>query len=222
MEIPTSSMPRERLLERGVNALSDQELLAILLRTGTKEMNVIELAGKVLTHFPNLFELKQADLPELLSIKGIGQIKAVELQAAMELGYRIHKSCQPKFGRVTSSFQLAHQMIDELKDEPQEHLVCLYLNTKNEIIQKNSLFTGSLDQSIAHPREIFRAAVRCSAARIIVCHNHPSGNPEPSENDRVFTKRLIRCGDLMGVEVLDHIVVGHESYVSLRERGLWQ
>ena len=119
MEIPTSSMPRERLLERGVNALSDQELLAILLRTGTKEMNVIELAGKVLTHFPNLFELKQADLPELLSIKGIGQIKAVELQAAMELGYRIHKSCQPKFGRVTSSFQLAHQMIDELKDEPQ-------------------------------------------------------------------------------------------------------
>ncbi|EOT44835.1 DNA repair protein RadC [Enterococcus columbae DSM 7374 = ATCC 51263] len=147
---------------------------------------------------------------------------AIQLQAAMEFGLRIQKASQPKLGRISTSFQVAQQLIEEWKDAPQEHLICLYLNTKNEIIQKRILFVGSLDQSIAHPREIFREAVRCSAARIIISHNHPSGNPEPSENDRRFTLRLIKCGELVGIEVLDHLIIGQSSYVSLRERGLWQ
>ena len=116
---------------------------------------------------------------------------------------------------------LAFQLMEDLKDYQQEHLICLYLNTKNEIIHRQTLFIGSLNQAVAHPREIFREAVRHSAARIICVHNHPSGNPEPSENDRQFTKRLKACGEMMGIELLDHLIIGHSSYVSLREEGLW-
>lgn len=218
---PLSSLPRERLLEYGVQALSNQELLAILLRTGSKKYNVMELSGLVLTTFPSLYELKNASLNELQQISGVGQIKAIELQAMIELGYRIHRSNQPKFGKVITSFDLAQQLIDEMKDFSQEHLLCLYLNTKNEVIYRKTLFVGSVNQSVAHPREIFREAVRCSAARIICSHNHPSGDPTPSENDRAFTRRLKQCGELMGIEILDHLVIGNAKYVSLREEGFW-
>lgn len=173
--VPQSSRPRERLLEFGEKALSDQELLAILLRTGSKPYNVLELAGLILAAFPNLYELKSASLYELQQIRGVGQIRAIELKAMMELGSRIHQIRQPKYGKVQSSYGLAQQLIDEFKDYHQEHLVCLYLNTKNEITHRKTLFIGSLNQSIAHPREIYREAVRCSAARIICAHNHPSG-----------------------------------------------
>lgn len=219
--VPQSSRPRERLLDFGEKALSDQELLAILLRTGSKPYNVLELAGLILAAFPNLYELKSASLNELQQIRGVGQIRAIELKAMMELGSRIHQTKQPKYGKVQSSYGLAQQLIEEYKDYHQEHLVCLYLNTKNEITYRKTLFIGSLNQSIAHPREIYREAVRCSAARIICAHNHPSGAPQPSENDRLFTQRLKQCGELMGIELLDHLIIGNESYVSLREEGFW-
>lgn len=220
--VPISSLPRERMMSFGEKALSDQELLAILLRTGSAPYNVLELAGLLLAEFPNLYELKTASLTELQEIRGIGQTKAIELKAMMELGSRVHQTNQPKYGRVQSSFGIAQQLIDELKDCHQEHLVCLYLNTKNEIIHRKTIFIGSLNQSIAHPREIFREAVRCSAARLICSHNHPSGAPGPSENDRLFTKRLQQCGDMMGIELLDHLIVGNQGYVSLREEGFWE
>lgn len=172
LSIPKSSLPRERLLEYGEQALSNQELLAILLRTGSKPYNVMELSGLVLAAFPNLYELKSASLKELQTIRGVGQIKAIELKAMMELGSRIHQALQPKYGKVRTSMDLAFQLMEELKDYQQEHLICLYLNTKNEIIHRQTLFIGSLNQSIAHPREIFREAVRHSAARIICVHNH--------------------------------------------------
>lgn len=221
LSIPKSSLPRERLLEYGEQALSNQELLAILLRTGSRPYNVMELAGLVLAAFPTLYELKSASLKELQSVRGVGQIKAIELKAMMELGSRIHQALQPKHGKVRTSMDLAFQLMEDLKDYQQEHLICLYLNTKNEIIHRQTLFIGSLNQAVAHPREIFREAVRHSAARIICVHNHPSGNPEPSENDRQFTKRLKACGEMMGIELLDHLIIGHSSYVSLREEGLW-
>lgn len=217
--IPKSSLPRERLLEYGAPALSDQELLAIMLRTGSKPYHVLDVAGHILSEFPSLYDLKSASLDELMQIRGVGRIKAVELQAAMELGFRINKALQPKLGKIQTSFDLAHQLIAELKDHQQEHFICLYLNTKNEIIHKRTLFKGSLNQSVAHPREIFRVAVRFSAARIIVCHNHPSGNPKPSDNDLIFTQRLKECGEMMGIELLDHIITGHDNYISLREEG---
>ncbi|MCD5003288.1 DNA repair protein RadC [Enterococcus saccharolyticus] len=220
--VPESSLPRERLLEFGEKALSNQELLAILLRTGSKPYHVLELAGMILSEFPNLYELKSASLNELQQIRGVGKIRAIELKAMMELGARIQQANQQKYGKVQSSFGLAQQLIEELKDSHQEHLICLYLNTKNEIIHRKTLFIGSLNQSIAHPREIYREAVRCSAARIICSHNHPSGTPAASVNDRLFTKRLKECGEMMGIELLDHLIVGSDGYVSLREEGFWE
>lgn len=219
--IPKSSRPRERLLTYGPESLSDQELLAILLRTGTAGMNVMELAARVLSEFPSLFELKLASLDELQQIPGVGQVKALELCAMIELGGRIQKALQPKLGKVRTSMDLAFTLMEDMKDYQQEHLVCLYLNTKNEIIKRQTLFIGSLNQSVAHPREIFRGAVRVSAARLIAVHNHPSGNPSPSTNDLQFTRRLKECGEMMGIELLDHLIIGHDSYVSLREEGLW-
>ncbi|WP_265455679.1 RadC family protein [Enterococcus sp. HY326] len=221
-EMPADSLPRERLLNFGEKALSDQELLAIVLRTGYASQNVMELAGALLQHFSSLYEIKQASLQELKTVKGIGQIKALELKAVLELGWRIQQAQQPKIGRVTSSYDLAQQLILQQKDWHQEHLRALYLNTKNEIIVKKTIFIGSLNQSIAHPREIFRFGVRCSAARILITHNHPSGNPTPSSNDLDFTARLIKCGEMLGIELLDHIITGEKSYISLREEGFWK
>lgn len=220
--IPQSSFPRERMLHYGVDALSNQELLAIVLRTGAHPLNVLELAGVILNRFENIYELKQVTLDELQEIRGVGQIKAIEIKAMIELGGRIQRAVQPKYGKVNSSMDIAKHMMQELKDYRQEHLLCLYLNTKNEIIQKKTLFIGSLNQSIAHPREIFHGAVRCSAARVIAVHNHPSGSPQPSEADLAFTRRLMKCGEIMGIDLLDHLIIGDNAYVSLREEGLWE
>jgi DNA repair protein RadC len=219
--IPQSSYPRERLLQYGPEALSNQELLAILLRTGSHPLNVIELAGQILNEFEDLYEMKHVTLDELQEIRGVGQIKAIELKAMVELGVRIQRAAQPKYGRIHSSVDIATQMMEELKDYQQEHLLCLYLNTKNEIIRKKTLFIGSLNQSIAHPREIYHGAVKCCAARVICVHNHPSGSPTPSQADITFTKRLMKCGELMGIDLLDHLIIGNDSYISLREEGLW-
>ncbi|WP_368251232.1 DNA repair protein RadC [Enterococcus sp. 2201sp1_2201st1_B8_2201SCRN_220225] len=219
--LPATSRPRERLLQYGAEALSNQELLAILLRTGSGQLNVLDLSARILQQYPNLFELKFATKEELMTFPGIGEVKAIEILTAIELGSRIQKALQPKLGTIRSSVELASQLMEELKDYQQEHLLCLYLNTKNEIIKKETLFIGSLNQSVAHPREIFKGAVRVSAARLIVVHNHPSGNPKPSQQDLSFTRRLIECGELMGIELLDHLIIGHNRYLSLREEGFW-
>lgn len=216
-EMPVANRPRERLIQYGEGALSDQELLAIVLRTGGREKNVMHLALQCLNHFGSLYELKMASLEEMQTIKGVGPIKAVELKAVVELGTRLAKANQVKLGKVTSSMEIGQMMIEELKDLRQEHLLALFLNTKNEVIKKETLFIGSLNQSIAHPREIFHAAVKYSAARIILVHNHPSGDTYPSENDIEFTKRVVECGQLMGIELLDHLIIGHQTYSSLKE-----
>lgn len=218
-EVPVQARPRERLWEYGEESLSDQELLAILLRTGTRSANVMELAMRTLMQFGDLYQLKQATLSELMAIPGIGKIKAIEIRAAIELGARITKTSQLKFGQITSSKKAGEMLMEEMQDLQQEHVVAMFLNTKNEIIKKETLFIGSLNSSVAHPREIFKGAVRYSAARIILGHNHPSGNPEPSQADCLFTKRVKECGELMGIELLDHFVIGEGSYISLKEYG---
>lgn len=220
-QMPEIVRPRERLLQHGEKHLSEHELLAILLRTGTKEKNVLDLSHDLLTYFDTLFELKQATIEELQQIKGIGKIKAVELKAAIELGIRIATANQVKLGKVLSSTAIGNQLIQEMKDLQQEHLVAIYLNMKNEIIKRKTVFIGSLNQAVAHPREIFKSAVKYSAARILIAHNHPSGIPKPSDNDIAFTERMVECGNLMGIEVLDHIIVGANGYVSLREEGIF-
>ncbi|MGX2943806.1 RadC family protein [Enterococcus alishanensis] len=221
-ELPESSWPRERLIEVGERYLTDQELLAIILRSGSRDQNVMDLAGEILREIPDLYQLKQASITELMKFKGVGKAKAVELKAVMEFGFRINRSLQPKLGKAQSSFAMGQLFINELKDFQQEHLMALYLNTKNEIICQKTIFIGSLNQSIAHPREIFREAVKISAAKICLAHNHPSGNPAPSQNDLAFTKRVRQCGELIGIEILDHIIVGDLKYFSLREENYWE
>ena len=218
-EVPIQSRPRERLEQYGEKALANHELLAILLRTGTKGTNVVTLALSMLNQFEDLYYLKTASCQELMTVAGIGRIKAIELKAAIELGVRISQASQIKIGQITSSTKAGEMLLLEMRGLQQEHLVVLYLNTKNEIIKKETIFIGGLNSSIAHPREIFRGAVRYSAARMIVGHNHPSGNPEPSEADIQFTRRMSECGELMGIDLLDHIIIGEQEFISLKELG---
>ncbi|WP_281170647.1 RadC family protein [Lacticigenium naphthae] len=216
---PLSQRPRERMIEYGEKALANYELLAILLRTGTRGSSVMEVAMSLLNQVEDLFYLKYISIEELMGITGIGKTKAIELKAAIELGFRIATATQIKSGQITSSEQIGNLLISEMKGLQQEHVIAIYLNTKNEIIKKETVFVGSLTQSVAHPREIFKQGMRYSAARIILVHNHPSGNPEPSQADIQFTTRLIECGELMGIEILDHIVIGESSYYSLKEHN---
>lgn len=217
---PIESKPRERMIAQGPMNLSHQELLAIILRTGTQKENVLTLATNLLDYFENLFDLSEASFEELIKIPGIGPAKATEIMAAIELGRRVCKAERYIEGRIVSSTDIGYHLVEEMSHLQQEHVRCLYLNTKNDIIKKKTIFIGSLNSSVAHPREIFKEAVKCSAARIILAHNHPSGNPEPSGADIDFTKRMYKAGEMMGIELLDHIVVGHKKYVSLRERGI--
>ena len=220
-ETPLNGRPRERLVQYGEKALANHELIAILLRTGTRKQDVLTVSLNLLQTFENLFYLKNVTLEEFMTIPGIGQTKAVELKAAIELGMRISRASQIKTGQITSSKNVGELLMEEMRGMQQEIVVALYLNTKNEIIKKEEVFKGSLNSSVAHPREIFKGAVRYSAARLIVGHNHPSGNPEPSDADIQFTKRLAECGELMGIELLDHVIAGENSYISLKEWGVF-
>ena len=219
-EVPKASRPRERLDHYGEKALATHELLAILLRTGPKDSNVIQLALRVMNHFGDLHALKMATIEELMEINGIGRTKAIEMKACIELGDRFSQTTQLKSGTITSTQMAGALLKQEMRELQQEHVVALYLNTKNEIIKKKTIFVGSLNSSVAHPREIFREAVRYAAARIILAHNHPSGNPEPSEADLVFTRRMVECGEMMGIDLLDHFIIGDPTYVSLKEYGV--
>lgn len=222
LEMAVEIRPRERLMKYGEEALATHELLAILLRTGTKNYNVIQLAMLLISQFETLYEFKSASYQDLMKVPGIGQVKAVEIKAAIEFGSRVSSSVQVKYGTFQSTEQAGHYIMQTLKDKQQEHVLVCYLNTKNQVIKNKVIFIGGLNMSVAHPREIFREAVRYSAARIIVGHNHPSGNPEPSTADIRFTERLIEAGLIIGIEVLDHIVVGNETYISLKEYGIFK
>lgn len=217
--IPNDSRPRERLEKIGVENLSNHELLAIILRTGTKGSNVLALAMEVLNAVDDIYRLRYTSLQELMRIPGIGKVKASEVLAAVEFGKRVNQSSQLKKGKVSSSSWAGKYLQEELSNLNQENVMALYLNTKNEIIKKDTIFIGSLNSSVAHPREIFNRAISYSAARIILAHNHPSGNLDPSEADLVFTRRMIEAGDLLGIEVLDHFIIGENCYLSLREEG---
>ena len=213
-----SLLPRERLTKEGVEALSNQELLAILLRTGTRQASVFEIAQKVLSNLSSLTDLKKMTLQELQSLSGIGRVKAIELQAMMELGHRIHKHETLEMESILSSQKLAKKMQQELGHKKQEHLVALYLNTQNQIIHQQTIFIGSATRSIAEPREILHYAIKHMATSLILVHNHPSGAVAPSRNDDHVTKLVKEACDLMGIVLLDHLIVSHSSYFSYREK----
>lgn len=213
-----SLLPRERLAKEGVEALSNQELLAILLRTGTRQASVFEIAQKVLSNLSSITDLKKMTLQELQSLSGIGRVKAIELQAMIELGHRIHKHETIEMESILSSQKLAKKMQQELGDKKQEHLVALYLNTQNQIIHQQTIFIGSATRSIAEPREILHYAIKHMATSLILVHNHPSGAVAPSRNDDQVTKLVKEACDLMGIVLLDHLIVSNSNYFSYREK----
>lgn len=218
-DYPKEERPRERFLEDGPQSLSNQELLALLLRTGTREESVLQLAGRLINSVKGLRLLKEATVEELTGIKGIGEAKAIHILASVELGRRINRLNDQDRYVIRSPEDGANYCMEEMRFLSQEHFVCLYLNTKNQVLQKTTVFIGSLNASIVHPREVFKEAFRRSAASIICLHNHPSGDPTPSREDIEVTKRLVECGRIIGIEVLDHIIIGEHKYVSLKEKG---
>jgi DNA repair protein RadC len=218
-DVPKDARPRERLLSAGPESLGDHELLAILLRTGTKEESVLQLAHRLLQHFEGLRLLKDATIEEITSIKGIGTTKAIQILAAIELGRRISRLSYNERYVIRSPEDGAKYVMEDMRFLSQEHFVAIYLNTKNQVIHRKTIFIGSLNASIVHPREVFKEAIKRSAASIICVHNHPSGDPTPSREDIDVTKRLAECGRIIGIELLDHLIIGDQKFVSLKEKG---
>ncbi|MFC4356016.1 DNA repair protein RadC [Chryseomicrobium palamuruense] len=218
-DVNRDDRPRERLIQQGPQSLSNQELIAILLRTGTKETSVLSLSNEILKYFERIHHLKNATIEELTQIKGVGTVKAVQLLAAVEFGRRL--AVQDAQDRVTvrSPKDAADYIKHDLHHLMQEHFVLLFLNVKNQIIHKQTIFIGGLSASIVHPREVFREAIKKSCASIIAVHNHPSGNPTPSPEDIAVTKRLKDAGEIMGIELLDHLIIGDHQFISLKEKG---
>ncbi|WP_183253575.1 RadC family protein [Anoxybacteroides tepidamans] len=218
-DVPKDARPRERLLSDGPESLSNQELLAILLRTGTKDESVLQLAQRLLHHFEGLRLLKDATVEEMTSIKGIGAAKAIQILAAIELGRRISRLSYDERYVIRSPEDGAKYLMDDMRFLSQEHFVAIYLNTKNQVIHRKTVFIGSLNASIVHPREVFKEAIKRSAASIICAHNHPSGDPTPSREDIEVTRRLAECGRIIGIELLDHLIIGDQKFISLKEKG---
>jgi len=218
-EIPEEDRPRERLAQVGPEALRDAELLAILFRTGTRTLGAVALAEKVILHFGNLRSLSRASLEELQQVKGVGKVKSIEIKAALELGKRLAVFTDKGRTRIHSAKDVVELLMVKFKDYENEVFKCVLLNTKNDVMKIVDISQGSLDGTLAVPRDVFRQAVRDGASGVILCHNHPSGDPTPSGDDISLTRRLKESGELLGIRVLDHVVFGDGSHVSLSERG---
>lgn len=219
-EIPKSERPRERFLKYSPEAIQTHELIAIILRTGSKQESVLELSKRVLYQYSNLKELSNAEISDLLKIKGIGNSKAVELMAAFELGRRASNEFFKNNIKLVSPESIFLYLKDQLEMKTQEHFIALYLNTKAELIKKETLFVGSLNTSLVHPREIFKHAVLSSAASIVIVHNHPSGDPTPSTNDIDVTRMIDKNSVMMDIKLVDHIIIGRNKYFSFKEKGI--
>lgn len=220
-EMPREERPRERLQRLGPEALRDAELLAILFRTGSASEDVIAMADRIIHSFGNLRALARASLEELQQVKGIGPAKAIEIRAALELGRRLARFNDTGRRRVTGAQDVVDELMIDFKEYEVEHFKCVLMNTKNEIMKIVDVSTGGLDATLAMPRDVFRQAIRDGASAVIVCHNHPSGDPEPSRDDVALTKRLDEAATLLGIRFLDHIVFGDGRYTSMKERGLF-
>ena len=216
--LPEDERPRERMKKVGVENLSDSELLAIILKTGTKEKSVSLLAIDILNRF-SLNDLKNISINSLLNIKGIGEVKAIELIAAIELGKRICLEKNNKYERLDNPKKIFEKTRYLFHDLKQEYFYCLYFNTKQELIGDKLLFKGTINKSVTHPREIFKEAYRLSSSSIICIHNHPSNDITPSEEDIRFTDNIIKLGNIQGIPILDHIIVGNDSYYSFYEHS---
>ena len=210
--------PREKLLKEGVYSLNDSELLAIIINTGTKKENAVEISSKLISKY-GLNRLSRLSVKELRDIEGIGITKACQIIALLEFNkrYSVRKNNGRKISCSRDVYEHCHPKLSELE---KEHFIALLLDTKNKIITEDTISIGTLNSSLVHPREVFKNAIKESANTIILVHNHPSGEPEPSEEDREITRLLIQAGELLNIKVLDHIIIGKECYYSFTDSGL--
>lgn len=219
-DLPQGERPRERLEHYGAGAVSSAELLAIILRVGTDGENVVRMAERLLMHFEGLPGLAQATIAELCREKGIGQAKAVQIKAALELGRRLLVTAPHERPQVRSPADAANLLMAEMSLLPQEQLRTVLLDTRNRVLSVPTLYAGSLNTAQVRVGELFREAIRANCAAMIVVHNHPSGDPTPSPEDVQVTRLIVEAGALLNIDVLDHLIIGRQRFVSLKERGL--
>ncbi len=217
-DLPKSDRPREKLVAKGAENLKDSELLAILLRTGKAGKNVIEVASQILINHSKK-RLLQMTYQDLVKIGGIDSAKATTLLAAFELAKRALEVNDTNLPTIITPKDVVAQLTD-LRHNKKEHFIALYLNARNQLVHKETISMGTLNANLVHPREVFEPALKHSAAGIMVAHNHPSGDPKPSEDDLEITKRLVEAGKMMGVELLDHVIIATNNYFSFKEGGI--
>jgi len=221
-DLPRSERPRERLIRFGADKLSSQELLALVAGRGVPGRSVMTIAQELLARFGSIQGISNATIEELSRIKGIGTAKAAQLKAVFELGKRqeLERETNYESYDIRDPQGVVRAVRKTIKDKAKEHFKLILLNTRNKIIGLSTVSIGTLNASLVHPREVFKDAIRHSASSVVVAHNHPSGNPEPSDEDVKITRRLVESGKILGIEVLDHIIIGKDAFVSLKTKGL--
>ena len=218
-DIPKDDRPRERLLSFGASNLTNQELLAVILKTGTKDKDVMDLSYEILKEIGKIENLKDINVNRLSNIKGIGLVKAISIVASIELGRRIYFTTPKIRERLLNAEDIYNNCKYLFMGKTQEEFYCLYFNNKQELLLKKLLFKGTFNRSVVHPREIFKEAYLSSASTIVCMHNHPSGDIKPSREDIIFTKSLIELGKINSIPIVDHIIVGDNSYYSFYEES---
>lgn len=222
-EMTAEERPYEKCLAHGAKALTDAELLAIIIRTGTRGENSIELAGRVLESscmVQGILGLQHLTVPELMKVKGIGKVKAVQLACLVELSKRMARTRIAKRMSFSSPEEIAEYFMEEMRHKEQEELYVLMMDGKNRLLHDTSLFKGTVNASLVSPREIFIEAMKHQAVTIALLHNHPSGDPSPSREDILITRRIRDTGELVGIPLLDHVIIGDTNYISMKERGI--
>lgn len=217
--LPEADRPRERLLRHGPESMTTAELIAILLGSGMKGMPVLMLAQEIITRFGDIQSLSEATIEELCTIKGLGPAKALQLKAAISLGLRVARKTPTNKFRIEHPIHAYNLVKDELEKEHRELFVVILQDTKGCVINHQVVAIGTLSNALVHPREVFYPAIRHNAASIILVHNHPSGDPTPSKQDFEVTQALVEVGRLMGIPVNDHLIIGNQRYISLRQSG---
>ena len=221
-DLPLAERPRERLQKLGAEALSAQEVLALILGRGISGESVMVTAQRLLSQFGSLKGVANASLEQLSGVKGIGLAKAAQIKAAFELAHRVEGYSEAGDRPVVKTPENAASLVrSRLSGKKKEHFLALLLDTRSRLIKTAEISVGSLDTSIVHPREVFREAMLASAASVIFAHNHPSGTAEASEDDVKLTRRLVEAGEIVGIDVLDHVIIGGKSYLSMKREGLF-